>query len=201
MIAAAAQWPREGIPEEPRGWLVHVAARRVTDQVRNESARRRREALVVSLIPPEDQIALPVDLDRGRSRTTRSRSFSCAVTRRSPRPRRSRSRCAPSADSRPRRSRERSSCPRRRWRSASAARSRPSRRPVLGSRCRPSTAERGERLARVLHVLYLIFNEGYTRAPVRSSTEQTSRRRPFASRAWFTHSSPNDQPRSPGCSR
>src|SRR5262249_6639346 len=41
------QWPREGVPENPRGWLIHVAARRMTDHLRAELARRRREATVV----------------------------------------------------------------------------------------------------------------------------------------------------------
>src|SRR5579872_285729 len=44
MIAAAAQWPREDVPENPRGWLIQVAARRMTDYLRSEGARRRREA-------------------------------------------------------------------------------------------------------------------------------------------------------------
>ena len=58
LIAAASQWPREGVPDNARGWLIHVAARRMTDEVRASSARRRREAVVVSLISPEDQLAL-----------------------------------------------------------------------------------------------------------------------------------------------
>lgn len=43
LIAAAAQWPRTGIPENPRAWLTQVALRRMVDSVRSESARRRRE--------------------------------------------------------------------------------------------------------------------------------------------------------------
>jgi RNA polymerase sigma factor (sigma-70 family) len=43
LVAAAAQWPADGIPANPRGWLVTVASRRMTDHVRSESARRRRE--------------------------------------------------------------------------------------------------------------------------------------------------------------
>ena len=45
-IAAAAQWPRDGLPDNPRGWLIQVASRRMTDHVRSELARRRREAVV-----------------------------------------------------------------------------------------------------------------------------------------------------------
>jgi predicted RNA polymerase sigma factor len=60
LIAAANQWPRDGLPANPRGWLLHVALRRLTDQLRADSARRKREAIVVSLIPPEDQLVLAV---------------------------------------------------------------------------------------------------------------------------------------------
>ncbi|MFY9727666.1 MAG: sigma-70 family RNA polymerase sigma factor [Bryobacteraceae bacterium] len=44
MLAAFTQWPREGVPENPRGWLIQVASRRMTDQVRSEIARRQRES-------------------------------------------------------------------------------------------------------------------------------------------------------------
>lgn len=43
MIAASTQWHESGIPGNPRGWLYHVAVRRMTDAVRSEIARRRRE--------------------------------------------------------------------------------------------------------------------------------------------------------------
>ena len=42
LIAASEQWPNIGVPANPRGWLYHVAMRRVTDQARRELARRRR---------------------------------------------------------------------------------------------------------------------------------------------------------------
>jgi RNA polymerase sigma factor (sigma-70 family) len=48
MIAAFTQWPQEGVPENPRGWLIQVASRRMTDQVRSEIARRERETAVAS---------------------------------------------------------------------------------------------------------------------------------------------------------
>src|SRR5258708_7082647 len=40
------QWPREGVPDNPRAWLTQVAFRRMADYVRGESARRRRESEV-----------------------------------------------------------------------------------------------------------------------------------------------------------
>jgi predicted RNA polymerase sigma factor len=43
LVAAAVQWPRDGLPENPRGWLIQVAARRMTDYLRSELARRRTE--------------------------------------------------------------------------------------------------------------------------------------------------------------
>ena len=61
LLAAATSWPVEGVPDEPRAWLTRVAARRMVDHVRAQTARRRREQLVVSLIPPEEQLALAPD--------------------------------------------------------------------------------------------------------------------------------------------
>jgi RNA polymerase sigma factor (sigma-70 family) len=46
LVAAAMQWPREGVPDHPRAWLIQVASRRMTDQVRSDAARRRRETEV-----------------------------------------------------------------------------------------------------------------------------------------------------------
>ena len=43
-LAAALQWPRAGLPDNPRAWLTQVAFRRMTDHLRSESARRRRES-------------------------------------------------------------------------------------------------------------------------------------------------------------
>jgi predicted RNA polymerase sigma factor len=52
------QWPEEGVPDNPRGWLIQVAARRMTDHLRAELARRRRETVVVMRAP---QVAPAVD--------------------------------------------------------------------------------------------------------------------------------------------
>jgi RNA polymerase sigma factor (sigma-70 family) len=43
LVAASVQWPHEGLPENPRGWLIQVASRRMTDRLRSETSRRRRE--------------------------------------------------------------------------------------------------------------------------------------------------------------
>ncbi|HET6763073.1 MAG TPA: sigma-70 family RNA polymerase sigma factor, partial [Longimicrobiaceae bacterium] len=61
LIAAAAQWPAAGVPDNPRGWLYQVAMRRMTDHQRSEQARRRREEAVAAerwageaFVPPPD---------------------------------------------------------------------------------------------------------------------------------------------------
>jgi RNA polymerase sigma factor (sigma-70 family) len=46
LLAAAMQWPRDGLPDNPRGWLVRVAHRRMVDHVRSDAGRRNREAAV-----------------------------------------------------------------------------------------------------------------------------------------------------------
>ena len=48
LVAASLQWPSEGLPDNPRGWLIHVASRRMTDHIRSEVARRRRESEAAS---------------------------------------------------------------------------------------------------------------------------------------------------------
>jgi RNA polymerase sigma factor (sigma-70 family) len=60
LLAAAMQWPEDGVPENPRGWLIQVAARRMTDHLRTDLARRRRETVVVMQSPPDQQVA-PAD--------------------------------------------------------------------------------------------------------------------------------------------
>ena len=53
LLAAAIQWPEGGMPENPRAWLVTVASRRLVDGWRSESARRRREEHLTVLEVPE----------------------------------------------------------------------------------------------------------------------------------------------------
>jgi RNA polymerase sigma factor (sigma-70 family) len=52
LLDAATQWPGAGTPGNPRGWLLTVATRRLTDMLRGESARRRREDAVYLATPP-----------------------------------------------------------------------------------------------------------------------------------------------------
>jgi RNA polymerase sigma factor (sigma-70 family) len=51
LVAASSQWAERGVPENPRGWLIQVASRRMVDQLRREGARRRREELAATLEP------------------------------------------------------------------------------------------------------------------------------------------------------
>lgn len=59
LVAAATQWPERGRPDDPRAWLIHVAARRYSDRIRSEVARRRREGEAAqpleSALPALDQ--------------------------------------------------------------------------------------------------------------------------------------------------
>jgi RNA polymerase sigma factor (sigma-70 family) len=178
LLAAAVQWPADGVPDNPRGWLIQVASRRMTDHVRRELARRRREAVVLRETPlteaPVDQaaaVAIPLShpawntgagaLEQGTDQDdTIILLFMCchpALTR-------------PSAIALTLRAigglttaeianaflvpeatmAQRISRAKARIKSSGIPFSMPTER------------ERAERLGAVLHVLYLIFNEGYT---------------------------------------
>jgi RNA polymerase sigma factor (sigma-70 family) len=68
LFAAASQWPAQGIPQHPRGWLITVASRRLTDLLRSDQARRRREDTLARWELPlqhsaSDANTLPADSD------------------------------------------------------------------------------------------------------------------------------------------
>ncbi|MFG3053127.1 RNA polymerase sigma factor [Kitasatospora sp. NPDC048239] len=56
LLAAAVQWPDQGVPNNPRAWLITVAARRVIDGLRSEQARQRREATAAALTPADETV-------------------------------------------------------------------------------------------------------------------------------------------------
>jgi len=60
MLAAFKQWPQEGIPENPRGWLIRVALRRMTDTARSEIARRERETAIT---PEKEPTIGPAEME------------------------------------------------------------------------------------------------------------------------------------------
>ncbi|WP_238164489.1 RNA polymerase sigma factor [Kribbella pittospori] len=153
LLAAAEQWPAAGVPANPTGWLVRVAARRWVEQWRSDAARRRREELAASRQPPgpnpvpdtEDtltllmlcchptltpasQIALTLRAVGGLSTGEIARAF-----------------LVPEATMAQRISRAKQAI------KASGAQF-----------STPPPEELPDRLAAVLHVLYLTFNEGYT---------------------------------------
>ncbi|MDX3191058.1 sigma factor-like helix-turn-helix DNA-binding protein [Streptomyces sp. MN03-5084-2B] len=61
LLAASQQWPAEGVPDHPKGWLITTASRRRIEQWRSETARRRREETVALAEPPEPEPASGVD--------------------------------------------------------------------------------------------------------------------------------------------
>ena len=158
LLAAAQRWPGDGVPEDPRAWLIRVASRRMIDHVRAEVARRRREELVVSLVPAEDQLVLPEE--GGERDDTLTLLFMCCHPALSPSSaialtlravgglttaEIARAFLVPEATMAQRISRAKQSI------RASGA-------PFE----LPTAEDAATRLAAVLHVLYLIFSEGYT---------------------------------------
>ena len=160
LLAAATQWPVEGVPDNPRGWLIAVASRRMTDQLRSDLARQRREATAAALLPPEALHAPgPDDLATDEDDTL-TLLFLCCHPSLSPPSQLAltlravgglttaeiaRAFFVPEATMAQRISRAKAT--------------------IRGSGAPfslPPQAERADRLAVVLHVLYLVFNEGYT---------------------------------------
>ena len=160
LLAASQQWPEQGVPDNPRGWLIHVAARRMTDQIRADIARRRRETVVVSQALLEEQLVLLPDLESGFDRDDAlvllfmcchpalTRPSAIALTLRAvgglTTAEIANAFLVPEATMAQRISRAK-----QRIKSSGV--------PLQ----MPSDRERQERLGAVLHVLYLIFNEGY----------------------------------------
>ena len=152
LVAAARTWPVDGEPENPLGWLVRVAARRMVDEFRRDDARRRREVLAASwsIAPPDDGsgtddtlilmfmcchpsltpgAAIPLTLRAVGGLTTREIATAFLVPEPTMAQRISRAK----------------------------AKIKDSAEPFA----LPSAETRAERLRSVLHVLYMLFNEGY----------------------------------------
>lgn len=159
LVAAAEQWPRDGVPHNPRGWLIHVAMRRMTDHVRSEIARRNRETAVAEETPEAVEPTQPGEADMDPDDTL-ILSFMC---------------CHPSLP--------RASAISLTLRAVGglttveiakaflvptatmAQRISRAKQTIRASGVPfglPDAAERSQRLSSVLQVLYLIFNEGYT---------------------------------------
>jgi len=157
LLAAAVQWPRERLPENPRAWLIQVAARRMADHIRQEVARRRREAHAAEgadTVAPSIEIGSDIYQD-----DTLMLLFMCchpsltlasaiALTLRAvgglTTAEIAKAFLVPEATMAQRISRAKQSI-----RSSGV--------PLR----MPTSEERAQRLSAVMHVLYLIFNEGY----------------------------------------
>jgi RNA polymerase sigma factor (sigma-70 family) len=160
LLAAAVQWPQEGLPESPQAWLITVAARRMTDQLRSEHARRRREDTAAAQAPADAAFApAPGDEQPPDRDDTLTLLILCCHPALSPASQLALTLRAvgglttaeiasaflvPEATMAQRISRAKQ-------------RLKASDIPFA----MPPEPERGERLRVVLHVLYLIFNEGY----------------------------------------
>ena len=159
LLAAAMQWPKDGVPDNPKGWLITVASRRLTDLLRSEQARQRREGTVASRALPEQWLAPAADRPASDADDTLVLLFMCCHPVLSPASQIAltlravgglttaeiaRAFLVPEATMTRRISRAKQ-------------RIKDSGIPFA----MPPGGERGDRLAAVLHVLYLVFNEGY----------------------------------------
>jgi predicted RNA polymerase sigma factor len=161
LLAAATQWPERGIPDDPQGWLLTVASRRLADQYRSDLARRRREAVAAALVPP-DQLREPsADADRPPERDdTLTLLFLCCHPALAAQTQAALTLRAVGGLS--------TSQIAHAFLTSEAAMARRISRAKQRIKASgipfelPPEAERRGRLRVVLHVLYLIFNEGYT---------------------------------------
>jgi RNA polymerase sigma factor (sigma-70 family) len=160
LLTAATRWPLDGVPDNPRAWLIQVAARRITDLLRTETARRRRETTLVAETPEDELLAPAPDSEHEPEKDdTLLLLFMCchpALTRTSAIALTLRAVAGlttaeiahaflvPEATMAQRISRAKQLI----------------KKSGTGFHL-PNEAERDERLEAVLHVLYLIFNEGY----------------------------------------
>jgi RNA polymerase sigma factor (sigma-70 family) len=160
LLAAAHQWPEQGVPDSPRAWLVTVASRRLTDELRSERARRQREETATGRIPPDELRAPAPGEEPSNEDDTLTLLFVCAHPALSPASQVAltlravgglstaeiaRAFLVPEATIAQRISRGKQAI------KASGI-------PFA----LPAEPERAERLRVVLQVLYLVFNEGYT---------------------------------------
>jgi RNA polymerase sigma factor (sigma-70 family) len=159
LIAAAMQWPGDGIPVNPRAWLITVGSRRLTDLLRTEQARQRREDAVTRWILPEQRVAPAADRPLSESDDTLILLFMCCHPSLSPASQIALTLRAVGGLSTAEVARAflvpEETMTRRISRAKQSIKD-------SGIPFRmPPGPERAERLGAVLHVLYLIFNEGY----------------------------------------
>jgi RNA polymerase sigma factor (sigma-70 family) len=159
LLAAAMRWPKDGIPDNPRGWLITVASRRLTDLLRSEQARQRREDTVARWTLPDQWLPPAADRPASESDDTLILLFMCCHPALSPASQIALTLRAVGGLT-----------------TAEIARAflvpeaTMTRRISRAKQCVKDSgipfgmlpgSERTERLGAVLHVLYLVFNEGY----------------------------------------
>ena len=160
LLAAALQWPKEALPANPRGWLITVATRRLTDLLRSEQSRRSREATVAVATAQSELLGPPADAEPADEDDSLALLFGCCHPDLSPPSQIALTLRAvgglstgqiaaafgvPEATMAQRISRAKQTI-----------------RDTGFDFTLPGGTERTERLRAVLHVLYLVFNEGYT---------------------------------------
>ena len=159
LLAAATQWPDRGLPENPTGWLITVASRRLTDLLRGEQARRRREGAAAQWVLPDQWLAPSADRPASDSDDSLILLFMCCHPALSPAAQIALTLRAVGGLSTAEIARAflvpQGTMTRRITRAKQAVRD--SGIPFA----MPHGEERARRLDAVLHVLYLIFNEGY----------------------------------------
>ena len=77
LLAAATQWPTDGLPDNPRGWLITVASRQLTDLLRSEQSRQRREHIVARWALADQWLAHDADRPPSASDDTLIVLFMC----------------------------------------------------------------------------------------------------------------------------
>jgi RNA polymerase sigma factor (sigma-70 family) len=159
LLAAARQWPDSGVPVDPKAWLITVASRRLTDALRSDSSRRRREQ--ANLAPAgSDDVVPGADEIREEGDDTLTLFFLC---------------CHPSLSASSQLALTLRAVGGLTTAEIAAAflvpestmgqrisRAKQSIQAAGSEFTMPAPDELGERVAVVLHVLYLMFNEGYT---------------------------------------
>lgn len=163
LLAAALQWPGQGVPDHPRAWLIQVASRRMSDHLRAEIARRQRESELFTHAGADTQIAAPAEyVDDGDEDDTLPLLFMCCHPALSPA-----SAIALTLRAVGGLSTAEIACAFLVPEATLAQRISRAKRTIRDSGIpfqTPTAHEREQRLAAVLHVLYLIFNEGYASA-------------------------------------
>jgi RNA polymerase sigma factor (sigma-70 family) len=160
LLAAALQWPADGVPENPRGWLITVASRRLTDQVRSEQSRRHREDLIAVTTPESELVGPPADAEPAGRDDSLALLFGCCHPELS-----SPSQVALTLRAIGGLSTAQIAAAFGVPEATMAQRISRAKQAIRGTGfdfSLPAGAERAERLRAVLHVLYLIFNEGYS---------------------------------------